>query len=439
MTTQDSPDFGAPDPSDARWPSPGDVDSDVLELIGEDDGSDASVAADQSSADHDTDVISPSGGDADPTSVLPCEACGELVEWDDDFCGACGAPVTSEPPTAVPVVGQVMPAVPSAPPRLSAAIDDLQQWSKRWRAEHDPYVEGLTSAAATGRNMTMWANLDTLAMLPEARVRSGRGYSRVARVLTILRNVAVFVPVALTWMAINRATDAFGDYADLKAGESVNFLQFWQSGGDTGEYLTSFWRIQHIAFLDTLIITGIVVSTLIASLLESRGRAKLDRVEYAADRDRVRIALVIDEALQANRSASPESVAESLALALNNLSAAARDVNEAAHRMENATLGVQSFGPQVEELSGHMGTLSRQFSDQLLTSIDDLGASVSQLGVTMGGDMHRFLTDVLAGIEEISERLSRTSVSVEFGTKMLRDDLDALHAQLSSVAARGAR
>jgi hypothetical protein len=384
------------------------------------------------------------------TSLVPlyCIDCGEMVEAGDEFCISCGTRVAVPPDPSGPASLVQLPdpsgPVSSAPlvlmsARLGAAIDELGEWARRWDVQRDPYVEGLSRAAATGSNMTMWANLDTHEMMPVPTVRSGRGYSRLARVITILRNVAVFVPVALTWMAINRATEVFGDYAEDRAGETVNFLQFWQSGGDNGEYLSSFWRIQHIAFLDTLIITGIVVSTLVASLFESRARAKRERAEYFAERERVRIALVIDEALQVNRSASPDSVAETLALALNNLSAATRDVNQAAHRMENATLGMESLGAQAEQLSGHMGALSQQFSVQLLTSIDDLGASVSRLGVTMGGDMQRFLTDVLSGIEEISERLSRTSVSVEFGTKMLRDDLDALHGQLSSLTNRAVR
>ena len=43
------------------------------------------------------------------------------------------------------------------------------------------------------------------------------------------------------------------------------------------------------------------------------------------------------------------------------------------------------------------------------------------------------MADVLAGLEEVTERLKTTSVGVEFGTKMLRDDLDAIHQRLSKI------
>jgi len=45
---------------------------------------------------------------------------------------------------------------------------------------------------------------------------------------------------------------------------------------------------------------------------------------------------------------------------------------------------------------------------------------------------------VLVGLDEIREQLGRTSASVEFGTKSLRDDLDAIHGRLTGVM-RGGR
>jgi hypothetical protein len=246
--------------------------------------------------------------------------------------------------------------------------------------------------------------------------------------------VLVFVPVALTWLAIQKATDAFGKWAADKTSadpeSGISFIQFWQNGYGV---LNDFFLIQEIAKLDFYLITLIVVATLVASLLESRAKSTVSVLEKAADRERLFVGLKIAEALQGNKTASPESITESLAFALNDLSQAARDVSLAAARMEVASVGVESLTPRVESLNKQVGELNQRFGKDVVGSVDSLVSSVSTLGVTLGGDMQKFLSDVLAGLEEINERFNKTSVAVEFGTKQLRDDLDAMHQRLAQL------
>ena len=62
-----------------------------------------------------------------------------------------------------------------------------------------------------------------------------------------------------------------------------------------------------------------------------------------------------------------------------------------------------------------------------MQAVNDLGRSVAGLNDAVAGDTSRLLTDIITGLEGISEQLKRTSASVEFGTKRLRDDLDDIH------------
>ena len=121
--------------------------------------------------------------------------------------------------------------IPQAPaaPSYNQAMQTMNEWATKWNVADDPYVAGLNAAVARRDNMTMWASLDPTDMLPTPEIQSGRLLSRIARVLTVARNVLVFVPVALTWWAIQHATDAFGNWAKGR-NEDVNFLQFWQDG-----------------------------------------------------------------------------------------------------------------------------------------------------------------------------------------------------------------
>ena len=333
----------------------------------------------------------------------------------------------SNPPEDDPIFISPPPA-PMAP-SYNQAMQTMNEWATKWNVADDPYVAGLNAAVARRDNMTMWASLDPTDMLPTPEIQSGRLLSRIARVLAVARNVLVFVPVALTWLAIQNATDAFGKWAEGK-NEDVNFLQFWQNGYGV---LADHFRIQTIAKIDFILITMIVVATLVASLLESRAKATVSVLEKSADRERLFVGLKIAEALQGNKTASPESITESLAFALNDLSQAARDVSLAAARMEVASVGVESLTPRVESLNKQVSELNQRFGKDVVGSVDSLVSSVSTLGVTLGGDMQKYLLDVVAGLEGLEELINKRGVSVEFGTKQLRDDVDALHKRIGDL------
>jgi hypothetical protein len=309
----------------------------------------------------------------------------------------------------------------------------LSNWAERRKVHGDPYVRGLKEALDHGSDLTTWVMIDPFDMLPEPEPTSGQFLERLARLITVLRNVAVFVPVAITWLAIQKATDAFGTYATDNPGESVNFLQFWQSGGEGGVYLSEKWRIQEVAFLDAMIVLGIVAATLVASVLHARGARRSNKQVRVLEDERTELALEITFALQPAKTVNPETLTEALAFALADLGSAARNVNDAAGRMERASVGVGALTPKVEDLTRNVEQLSARFEQGLSDSVERLAQSVSVLGVTLGGDMNTFLSDILAGLEEVTDRLNKTSVAVEFGTKQLRDDLDAMHDRLERL------
>lgn len=328
-----------------------------------------------------------------------------------------------------------------SPSDLSTTATSILRWAEDNDVVEDPYVTDLIADLTNRRRLTYWASLDPLENLPTPQPKAGIRLRSAARIVLLFRNVGVFVPVALTWLAINQATEAFGRFAkDVQESgteESVNFLQFWQSGQGRGiEYLGSSWRIQHIAFLDALIIAAIILLTLVAGALEGQANLRVARRQRGADTERTAIALLIGKSLHGNRSASPESIGEALALALTDLSEAARNVATATARLEDSTSAFDSLKPRLESLSQQIMNLNRHFATDVVNSVSSLSSSVGTLGTTLGGDMNRFLSEVLAGIEEINESFKKTSVTVEFGTKQLRDDLDAIHARLSQVAGR---
>lgn len=337
-------------------------------------------------------------------------------------------------------VAALAPAAQPSPSDLTATATAVRRWAEDNDVDSDPYVVELTEDLMHRRRLTYWASLDPLENLPTPAPKAGIRIRTLARAVLLLRNVGVFVPVALTWFAINKATDAFGNYVDglanTESDETANFLLFWQSGGPGGDFLEGSWRIQHIAFLDALIIAVIILLTLVAGALDGQANIRVARRQVRADKDRTAVALTIGKSLHGNRSASPESIGEALALALTDLSEAARNVAAATTRLEGSTSAFDALTPRLESLSQQVTNLNRHFATDVVNSVSSLSSSVAELGTTLGGDMNRFLSEVLAGIEEINESFKKTSVTVEFGTKQLRDDLDAIHRSLSQVVGR---
>lgn len=327
------------------------------------------------------------------------------------------------------------------PALLTRAKTSLDDWAARWAEEGHPYVKGLSEALPVQRNMTMWASLNPFDLLPHPKVTAGAAINRVARVLSLIRNVAVFIPVAITWWAINVATSKFGEFAQSQKTftfddgtpvdpTTISFLTFWENGfGLLDDGLISA-RISHIALIDFAIIASIVALTLFSSALSEVADRRTDREEELADAHRSDIALVLTDALEGKRSASPESIAGSIADVLNDLVDAARQVRGAALQLEQSSEGVASFNSRIEELNQGIRQLSDQVtnrvSGQIVQAVNDLGRSVEELNTSVAGDTSRLMTDIITGLEEVGEQLARTGASVEFGTRKLLDDLDGL-------------
>lgn len=323
--------------------------------------------------------------------------------------------------------------------RLGQLEQDLTRWAERNRVTTDPYVAGLKDAIRRRDNLTAYATSNPLDFLPHPDQRGNQNLDTLSRVLAIVRNILVFLPVALTWYAINKATTSFGRYARLAPGDSpeLSFLQFWQSGGprDLAGFtpLGSSWRIAEVASKVVLIIGLVIVLTAIIGIIDQVTRRREITNQRSADNDRAAIAIKIMTGLQGNKSIDSQTLEETLALVLNDLGEAARDVNTAAARLETSTIGVTGLTPKVEELTGHIDQLASKFSTELQDGITGLTNAVGILGTNLEGDLQRLMNDVINGLEDVTDRLKSTSATVEFGTKQLRDDLDAIHQRLTDI------
>jgi hypothetical protein len=138
---------------------------------------------------------------------------------------------------------------------------ELEKWARKFDS-HNELTQKLVSDLETKSDLFKWAELDPFEFLPMPVAGKSHKKNRLIENLTILRNVLVFAPVALTWAAVGEATTAFEKYVAANDTAVVNFLEFWQNGY---EVLPAFWRIGDVARLDFLIIVVVIGLTLFVS------------------------------------------------------------------------------------------------------------------------------------------------------------------------------
>lgn len=227
-------------------------------------------------------------------------------------------------------------------------LELLNQWAVRHDLGGDPYLNSITRTIQNEGSLALWSDLDPEIHLPRPLSTDGKPYIRIARIVAIIRNSLVFVPVALTWKAVSEATSAFSEFVRLNNAAPVNFLEFWQNGYGI---LDSKWRIATVAEVDFWIIVAIILMTLFASLTITHGQDLDAKVQEELDKERQVVVFEIKSYLLTPDVSSPAAVDDSLRSSLRNLNAAAQSIASAATKLERSILGQNKSIVENEKLS----------------------------------------------------------------------------------------
>ena len=230
----------------------------------------------------------------------------------------------------------------------SALISNsLTSWKSLHRIEEDPYVEGLISALQNDQDLEIWATLNPLEYLPHAQPITNLRLQRTLFALTLLRNALVFSPVALTWLAISKATAAFSAYTAENSLTVVNFLEFWENGYGV---LSKTWSLSSVATLDFQIILVIITLTVFLGVFEKRTRNQRLAAENLADNDRIQMALEISRYLYAKQRPTQTVVNASTAAILRNLASTSKSMEQSSKELNKAVKALPSHRDLLTEL-----------------------------------------------------------------------------------------
>jgi|GEM_PF-776341 len=226
----------------------------------------------------------------------------------------------------------------SANPELAAR---LREYGENYGLEEDPYLEGLSNAIEEGKNLSVWASNDVMTLMPHPDVESVEGPIYSAMVL--VRNVLVFVPVALTWLAVGKATTGFSIYtAKSSAASVVNFLQFWQNGYGV---LAKEWTLSHVAEDDFFIIATVIILTFITPFMNRSAIKKAAIFEQDALRERLTLVIEVESFLFDKRRLTPLTIDSALAKSFERVVEATQNLAIASKRID---VGLKALPRQIE-------------------------------------------------------------------------------------------
>jgi hypothetical protein len=220
------------------------------------------------------------------------------------------------------------------PQPLTGLAEKIRAFAAEHKVSKDPYINGLLEAIDSKKNLHIWAELNPLDYLPHPEAKSHFNKARLVRVLTVIRNVLVFAPVALTWAAVGEATTGFSKYIAENGADVVNFLDFWQNGYDI---LAEEWRIGNVARLDFLIVAIVIALTLYVSQAGHSADALREVEENEIDGKRLALALEIHAQLHEKKKITAVTMNASLAGAISRLVSATHNLEDASKVMEKAS------------------------------------------------------------------------------------------------------
>lgn len=242
-----------------------------------------------------------------------------------------------------------MPPKKSSSESNAELIDLLENWVKSSGLIEDKYMELFLNDLRAGKNLAKWANLDALDYLPFPQVNSHTLHQRFIEKLVLIRNVLVFVPVALTWLGIYQATRAFALYAAENGNSVANFLDFWQNGYG---YLSPEWKIGTIAYTDALVIFIIIGLTLYTSIKGAKANHQREVMELRMESERALVAAKINMHLFDKKRITTATISQALNSSIDRLT-------KSSLAMEKATQILLKDAKEVHRVSSGKKTAGR--------------------------------------------------------------------------------
>lgn len=302
----------------------------------------------------------------------------------------------------------------------------LSQWASRNHVESDHIVQSLMQDLEGEENLAIWAGMDPFEYLPQPHPTLGSRMFSWATTAANIRNVLVFVPVAITWEAVSKATVAFAKFVETNNATTVNFLEFWQNGYDV---LDKFWTIGNVASLDFVIILGVIALSLISTFFNTRGSA-INKGEIAQiEAERLEMALALKMYLYSMREIDKTNVKEGLASSVSALLAATSTLAKTAKQLSGVVRELEDGVPAINEFGNRVG----KESEKLVKQVAVLSASLSDINSSITGELRDAVNSATVGLDLANEGLASSTQSIRTNSLAAENEIKSLQSLIKKA------
>ena len=302
----------------------------------------------------------------------------------------------------------------------------LVDWAANNAVESDHIVQSLIQDLAAEENLAIWAGMDPFEYLPQPHPTVGNRFFSWAKTAASIRNVMVFVPVAITWEAVSKATVAFAKFVESNNATTVNFLEFWQNGYDV---LGKFWTIGNIASLDFAIILGVIALSLIATYLNARGSSINKSETRQIEAERLEIALALKMYLYSMREIDKTNVKEGIASSVSALLAATSTLAKTAKQLSGVVRELEEGVPAINEFGDRVG----KESEKLVKQVAVLSASLSDINGSITGDLRDAVSNATVGLDLANEGLATSTQSIRTNSLAAENEIKSLQSLIKKA------
>lgn len=315
--------------------------------------------------------------------------------------------------------------VPNSAVERIAAADALRVWIDERQPENRHILERLESDLRSDKRLNEWGQFALEDLLrPPRRNLSEIFWHEVASWVTFIRNIFLFVPVAITWFSIERAAKAYARIIFSKSEKT--FLQVWLADADL--------TLQRTAFIDALIILLLIILTITSAGLEWFAERQVEIADEKDEADFREVLVNVGLFLHGFRAITPSALKSGLAEAVGNLRKSSEQLAIVAEKATQtlgqfAQISVTQLEPAVLRINSIVAALGSASA-----SHEQMGTMVRNLQLNLGESLGLLTNRVDEFGSGLQQSLSTNNQLLEASIRGLLLETESVARNLASVA-----
>ena len=316
--------------------------------------------------------------------------------------------------------------VPNSAVERIAAADALRVWIDERQPENRHILERLESDLRSDKRLNEWGQFALEDLLrPPRRNLSEIFWHEVAGWVTFIRNIFLFVPVAITWFSIERAAEAYERIISGKNNKQT-FLQVWLKDADL--------TLQRTAFIDALIILLLIILTITSAGLEWFAERQVEIADEKDEADFREVLVNVGLFLHGFRAITPSALKSGLAEAVGNLRKSSEQLAIVAEKATQtlgqfAQISITQLEPAVLRINSIVAALGSASA-----SHEQMGTMVRNLQLNLGESLGLLTNRVDEFGSGLQQSLSTNNQLLEASIRGLLLETESVARNLASVA-----